>query len=85
MHSCSYCLRMIDKRQRVTKVKCKINVMILAQNSHYILLWKKNLIFVAAHLQRTENFTIIEHEKQKLEIYINLQPHDHKSNYENID
>ena len=78
----------MNDRQK-TKVhkgqKCKINVMILAQNNHYILLQKKNLIFAAAHLQRTQNFTIIEHEKHKLEIYVDLEPHDYKSNYENID
>ena len=43
------------------------------------------MIFAVAHLQTTQNFTIIEHEEHKLEMYVNLEPHDYKSNYDNID
>ena len=53
LHCFSYCLRMTDKRQKATKVKCKCAECLAKQSIfvEYTLLQEKRLSFAGAHWQ----------------------------------
>ena len=64
----SCCLRMTDKRQLATKVKCKRDKSITKEAImvEYILLLKKHLSFTGALRGWTQNFTKIDQKKHKI-------------------
>ena len=69
---------MLDKRQMVTKLRCKSDES--SSNSHYScnMFFFRISIWVLLHLvhQRTKNFIINGQEKHKLQ----FEPHDYKIN-----
>ena len=65
LHCFSYCLRMTDKRQKATKVKCKRDEFLTKQSIfvEYSVLQNKHLSFAGAHSQM--NTTLYQNRPQK--------------------
>ena len=82
----SYCLRMTDKRQKATKVKCKREESLIKQSIflEYTLLQKKRLSFAGACWQM--NTTLYQNRPEDTQNWTNLylKPHDYWICYVNI-
>ena len=86
LHCFSYCLRMTDKRQKATKVKCKHKESLTKQSIflEYSLLQRKHLSFAGA--RRQMNTTLHQSRPEDMQNWTNLcsEPHDYWILYVNI-
>ena len=87
LHCFSYGLRMIDKRQKATKVKCKCEESLTNQSifMEYSLLQKKHLSFAGAPWQMSTTLCQNRLEGTHNWTNLNLEPRDYWIYYVNID
>ena len=89
LHCFSYCLRMTDKRQKATKVKCtlKHEESLTKQSILFcgIQSFKKHLSFAGARGQI--NTTVYQNQPEDTQNWTNLylEPHDYRIYYVNVD
>ena len=77
---------MTEERQKVTK--CTVNVMNQLKKSlfmEYNLLYKKNLSFAAAGLQKNSKLFNNRPGENLTQTILYLEPHDYQINFTNID
>ena len=87
LHCFSYCLRITDKRQKASKIKCKREESLANQSIfvEYTRLQKKRWSFAGARWQM--NTTLYQNRPEDTQNWTNLylEPHDYRNYYVNID